>query len=355
MDFSSKLAKLRDRRIPYDLALESFSFAKALRGDNEVYSRINESKAIKYALGAMQPIDHEYTENSYKEGDRIKNQLEQKLPLKGIMPDFRYQGSVTSDTHIKSHSDIDLLVIHDAFYAIEPPQKLSPLHAAYMGDPLEDLITLRTESASILKSSFPAVTVDESGSKSITLTGGSLKRKIDVVSSNWYNTNLYAQTAQEYHRGVMILDIGTRSRPKNLPFLHNRKIDDKDRAFSNNLRKSIRLIKSMKYDSDKDVKVSSYDIAALAYCMPDRLLSVSAWHELMLVDNCVAHLATVIVNEEYRESLYVPDGSRKIFGNPGATVEGVTLLFSELYDLKKQIEIDLAETSRTINRAAIYY
>jgi len=118
MDFSSKVEKLRNRRIPYDPIYESYSFSEATKRNNEVYSRLNESESIKYAIGSMQPIDPEYTQNTYKEGDRVKSHLNDKLPDRGINPDFRYQGSVTSDTHIKSHSDIDLLVIHDAFIGL---------------------------------------------------------------------------------------------------------------------------------------------------------------------------------------------------------------------------------------------
>jgi len=352
MKFSDKVEKLKIRRVPYDPVLESYSFSDALNRSNESYSKLNESSSIKYAIGVMQPIDPSYTKNTFNEGDRIKKHLEDKLPLKGITPEFRYQGSVTSDTHILAHSDIDLLTIHNKFITIEPPRKAT---SPYKGNPIDDLVELRKESISILRKSFPSVTVDDSGSKSIALCGGSLKRKVDVVPSNWYDTNKYYETGEECYRGVMILDNETKTRPKNQPFLHNKKIDDRDALFCNNLRKSIRLLKSIKYDSDKTIKVSSYDIAALAYCMPDRLLNVPHWYELMLVDNCVSHLQEVLGNVDYRNTLWVPDGSRKIFGTPGATVEGVRGLCSELTDLKKQIEADLGPSYRSINRSAIQY
>jgi len=352
MDFSSKIEKLRNRRIPYDHIYESFFFDSASSRDSEAYSHLNESQAIKYAIGSMQPIDLEYTENTFKEGERVKNQLSDKLPNKGITPEFRYQGSVTSDTHIKSHSDIDLLVLHTGFYTLEPP--LKPEYP-YSGNPVEDLIELRNQCTSILKVNFPAVTIDESGSKSIALSGGSLKRKIDVVPSNWYETESYSRTGLEHHRGVMILDVKTKTRPKNFPFLHNKKIDDRDTLVNKNLRKCIRLMKSVKYDSDKEIGVSSYDITALAYCMPDYQLDTPSWYELKLVDSCVSHLAKIIVDEIYRESLLVPDESRKIFGSPGASIENVSVLYLELNELKKQIENDLGVTTRSINKAEIYY
>lgn len=352
MSYSDKLNKLRGRRIPFSPALESFAFNEAQRRDYEVYNRINRSDSIRYAIGAMQRIDPEYTENTFNEGERVKNHLINKLPLRTISAEYRYQGSVTSDTHIKSHSDIDLLTIHSGFVTLEPPQKVS---IPYTGNPVDDLVKLRNESADILKKAFPEVYVDESGSKSISLSGGSLRRKVDVVASNWYDTNLYKQTGFEYHRGIMILKNDDKTRPINQPFFHNKKIDDRDISVYGNLRKSIRLMKSVRYDSDKEINVSSYDICALAYNMPDRLLEVPMWMELQLVENCTLHLANIITDQNYRDSLVVPDGSRKIFGTPGATLEGVTALFGEMYNLKNQIEQDLKASNSTIKREHVYY
>jgi tRNA nucleotidyltransferase (CCA-adding enzyme) len=79
---------------------------------NEVYKSVNEETAIQYAIGAMQPIDPEYTSDTYEESKRIQNQLTQPLLDKDIPIEYQYQGSVSNDTHIKAHSDIDTLVIH---------------------------------------------------------------------------------------------------------------------------------------------------------------------------------------------------------------------------------------------------
>lgn len=75
---------------------------------NEVYGRIAQSESVRYAIGAMQPIDPEYTKNTYREGDRVRNQLETNLSM---VCEYEYQGSVTNDTHIRARSDIDLLTL----------------------------------------------------------------------------------------------------------------------------------------------------------------------------------------------------------------------------------------------------
>ena len=66
----SRLARLQARRTD---TFEAGMMKSA--GANEVYERMQESSsAIKYAVGAMQPIDPNYTANTYAEGDRVKNQ-----------------------------------------------------------------------------------------------------------------------------------------------------------------------------------------------------------------------------------------------------------------------------------------
>src|SRR5262245_5413109 len=121
-----RLERLMQRRLDESILVRA-SMA------NEVYRRIKESESVRYAVGAMQPIDPEYTKNTYAQGDRVRDQLKQRL---GVTCDYKYQGSVTTDTHIKARSDIDLLVIRLGWEWVEPPQ---PVPNPYQGDPREDM------------------------------------------------------------------------------------------------------------------------------------------------------------------------------------------------------------------------
>lgn len=127
----SRLDKLNIRRTDGSIA-EAKLF-------NEAYRNISQSESVKYVIGSMQPIDPEYTINTYKQAERVRSQLENRLTDKC---EYKYQGSVTNDTHIKAKSDIDLLVIIDRFYTVQNPQV--PKNP-YKGDPLKDLLDLRSE------------------------------------------------------------------------------------------------------------------------------------------------------------------------------------------------------------------
>lgn len=337
----NRLDRLRARRID---AIEKQATL------NEVYDRMasESSSAVKYAIGAMQPIDPDYTANTYREGDRVKNQIEKA----GLACWFEYQGSVTSDTHIKARSDIDLLTLSCRFVTVDSP---GPVGNPYRGNTLDDLMALRRDSTLVMQNKFPEATVDSSGAKSVSIEGGSLRRKIDVVSSNWRNTVAYERSGQQRDRGVDVLDAKVRTTVQNLPFLHNDRIHTKDQRSLGGLRKAIRLLKSLRYDSTRGVDLSSYDIAAIAYRMEDSELFVVRGAELLLVERCKRHLDFLAANTALRESLYVPNETRKIFCSEGASLNGLNQLRVEVDQLRHEIENDLTRSFRKLAEARIAY
>lgn len=328
----NRLNKLSDRRT--DPLINS---AKLI---NEVYRSLEQSDAVKYTLGAIQPIDPEYTRATYAEGDRVLNQLEKQLVDKC---EYRYQGSVTNDTHIKARSDIDLLTITGKYITLEAPQTPT---SPYKGDCIQDLTDLRNNEIDILNRTFPEAQVDVSSSKAISIEGGSLRRKIDVVPSNWFDTNKYAETKDETFRGVQIFDTHTNERIKNTPFLHNHFVDQRDKAVNGNLRKVARLMKSLKYDTDA-VDLSSYDIVGIAYNMGDDLLGFGFGHDLALLESSCQYCERLLNDAYLRESLIVPDGHRKVFVIGHATKEALMQMTQQLFTLRDDV---ISENSRSFQK-----
>ena len=315
---------------------------------NEAYRSIGQSDSVRYVIGSMQPIDPEYTKNTYVEGDRVCNQLQNRLP---DSCDYEYQGSVTNDTHIKARSDIDILVLTKKYETLEDPQQ--PKYP-YKVDPIQDLIDLRNDSIASLTSAFPEATVDASGAKSISIEGGSLRRKIDVVPSNWFNTNKYTEKNQKMYRGVQILDVNSRARLKNTPFLHNAWIDHRDGSTNGGLRKAARLMKSLKYDTES-ISLSSYDIVSIAFNIPESDLNLPKSMELVLLDSCHNFCLELKNNPYKREGLEVPDGHRKIFTVGRATLEGLNQLTTALGELVNDVLSENARSFRKLAEARIDY
>jgi len=341
---TNRIGKLRSRRTdPLIKATEM----------REVYDRISDDESVKYAVGAMQPIDKEYTNKTYEEGDRVKAQLDKSLNAQvPAVVQFEYQGSVTNNTHIKAHSDIDLLALHAHFYTVQPPGKPTLL---YQGDVLTDLKHLRTSCTHVLKLAYPTVSVNDDPGKCIALEGGSLRRKIDVVISNWWDTVEYQTSRLAFQRGVHIYDSKANIRIENRPFLHNARIDERDRLLNGNVRKVARLLKSLKYDADTKVNMSSYDVTSIAYRMPDDLMRPGHGAELLLVENTRGFLRLLLDNSALRASLKVPNEMRAIFSSEGASVEGLNQLYKETQELVDDISKGLTRSFRKLAEARVSY
>lgn len=335
----SKFEKLRNRRLPLEKQAQWFS---------EEYRRATKDTDYDYLVESMQPISNDYTEQTFDQGDRVKNQLVSNLDSL-YSAEYAYQGSVTSDTHIKVHSDIDLITVHGGFTSIEYG---TPNLYPYRGDVVSDLRSLRDACEDILTRKFPQVDIDATGGKAITLSGGSLEREIDVVIANWWDTPDYTQTRSKTYRGVHILDNDAGTRIKNMPFLHNARIHEKDQRTNTGLRKAIRLLKTLKYDADPALGISSYDVTALAYAMPQADLTVGSGQYLQLALNVNGFLKKCINDSVFRDSLYVPNGTRLLFGEKGASLVNLKTLQNELDDLLGRINLEKSASLVLLNELA---
>lgn len=305
MNYNKRFQNLQSRKhgdFTKDISMENFS-------ESVSKSELISSKLLRYIVGAMEPVSDEYTKNTYKEGERIKNHLENELSnIK-----FEYQGSVTNNTHIMRYSDIDLLTICDKFYTYKKsiPELDGYGGQSYKGNPENDLRELRENCITILSSNFSAIEIDTTGSKSIGLSGGSLKRKIDVVPSNFYHTEEYKKTKEKCYLGIQVYDKDKHVRILNTPFYHNELLRIKDFNTNGNFKRVVRFIKTLKVDSDSNIEISSYDLTAIAYNMKDDLLKTEN-KPLLLLNNISEYINGLLQNTTYLKSLDVPDGSRKI-------------------------------------------
>lgn len=308
MAMSDRYQRLLRRRAPLE--------ERALLKFAEAYEK-TPGEATRYLLGAMRAVDSQYTKRMVEQGDRVENQLDTRLkPLYPYLG-FRRQGSVSNLTHIRYYSDVDVLVIIDKFVTLEPPQRPD---VPYTGVPTDDLLELRKLCARELVNAFPQARINDEGTTCIVIDEGSLKCPVDVVPSNWYDTNAYANGQGAHTRGVMVLNKKEMTRAKNYPFLFNFRLDTHDRARMGAPRMLIRLLKSVRADleeeSSRELKLSSFDICSLVYRMPDIYLQVNLHHPLDIVRNLLAWIDRVVQVQPLRDALMVVDDSRIIFDTP---------------------------------------
>jgi hypothetical protein len=290
------------------------------------------SDALEYISESMSAVDAKYTQDTFAECNRIEKHIESACESKSVGVTLRHQGSVTTDTHIKFYSDIDLLVITNRFHDLQSP--LEPT-SPYKGDAMADLKEIRSIVEGRLETSFPEAKVDKSGTKAVAISGGSLKRKIDVISASWLETSEYRRTGVEADKGIKILDLDGPRRIANFPFLHNKELNNKDISTAGRLKKLIRFVKSVRYDADAKIKVSSYDIAALCYHLPlDKFQGTRT--EVQLAEEFLVFSEKVRADTSLQGSLFVPNKTRLIFCDDGVKVAELKLLNEEMYDIIKQ-------------------
>lgn len=337
---AQSLQILRSRRNPENVLL------------NEAYARLEEDDAVKYLVGAMEPIDPAYTKKTFDEGDRVKNQIISGLSRENLSAEYEYQGSAVKNTHIRAYSDLDMLVLENRFFTLEPPQQ--PVNP-YRGKPIDDLLQMRRLCKSALVAAFPKATVDDSGPRSIKISGGSLSRTVDVVPANWYDTNRYTQTRQKIFRGVQVLNCRIPAREEDEPFIHGAMIDQKDGRTSGNTRKLIRLLKSLKYDSNDKVTMSSFDIESIVYRIGDPEITLARGQEIQLATKGWLWLKNLEDNESLRNSIKVPDEKRLIFTEGKCTLSQLTALRKELEQLLVDINQGLKRSFRKLEEARIKF
>jgi len=345
IDFEKRLKSLKDRRqgTRERVLLEkgyntwdSYDFRT-----NESYEKLSESAGVKYAIGAMAAVDSNSTRVSKEEGERVADTLISSLASEGINAVKRMQGSVAMDIHIQGHSDVDMLIIESDTVLVQTPAKPGSLIPASDTRPMVEIIAnLRSKSEGKLKSRYYQATVDCSKAKSIRLEGGSLKREVDIVPACWYNSHAYQESGLEHDRGVEIYDKKNHKLIGNLPFTHIKLVNDKDEQYGGNLKKVIRLFKNMVADMPDYKKsvaknLSSYDLASIAYHMGNDL-NLPSYMSLGLIEKARSHLAFLYGAHDYRNSLKVPDASRKIFDS-NLKYDALEILYKEIDDLAVSI------------------
>jgi hypothetical protein len=307
----------------------------------------------RYAIGVMQPVGAKYTQVSEQTGEKVANQLRDRLAKAGINAEFELQGSVPLNVHIKRVSDVDVLAITTSFKTYHP-QGARALQGEYRNPSSRTaegvLSELRLQVETDLVAAFPAATVDKSGAKAVKVSGGSLPRSVDVVPAHWYDTKEYQSSNRKADRTVTIYNKRTGETIDNQPFLHIDRVATRCDTTHGGLRKSIRLCKSVKADSDRDIQLSSFDIAAIMYHADMSALRVGQFADLAVLAETQRHLDALWQDPLRAGQLRVPDGSRLIFDDPKKR-DWLLQLSIEMDDLLQSVYDENAPTLLTFDRS----
>lgn len=297
----------------------------------------------RYALGSMQAVSDKYTRVSRDTADRVASQLKERLAKGGIQAEFKLQGSVPLDVHIKGVSDVDLLTLSNELFTYDPKGAVA-LRGGYTNPArrtsLEVLIELRSRVEASLEDAFPAAKVDKAGAKAVKISGGSLARDVDVVPAHWWDTAEHQATGKASDRGIRILDKKTITTIENQPFRHIELIGTRCDQIGGGLRKAIRLCKNVKADSDRKITLPSFDIASIMYHSDLEALRRGRYYELSILAETQRYLDLLARNQAFARTLYVPDGSRLIF-DTAEKLQGLIELSCDMDELLTAVHAEL--------------
>lgn len=340
-NYSNRIGRVNARRsgtgVGITEALKGNVFASADDGmvfDSvaQGYQKKTKSKNFQYALVSMQEVDARYTSISYSEAERVAKQITVGHKRNGKDVAVELQGSLPLNVHLRRVSDVDMLVWPSHFYIFDIHGVAAPSFARSTSNAVSEITTLRSECCAVLRSAFPAAKIDDSGSKCITMSEGSLLREIDVVPSVLHRTATFQLTNQDEDRGVQIYDKKNAALLINFPFKVRALINAKDGRTVGGCKKAIRLLKNMKEDADTTISLSSFDIMSLVYAMPEGDLVHFSYFEGKIVASLQKWFFRLSWDEPYLRTLNSVDGSRKIVQS-AADVAAVTQMSDELTTL----------------------
>lgn len=276
INYSSRIENLRSRYNPDRTQLfekRVLSETSGLVGNPQKYVRM-----------AMMAVDDEYTQKSKQAGEAAKGHLSRVL----TDVDYRYQGSVMTDTHIRGASDIDLLVLCTKFnhtdigkvrnelnnVSSHTYRELSNLRSyntrfsPYQGNCSSDLRTLRLQIERVMLDTYNICDITKP--KSVKITNQNLHRDVDVVTACWYDTYYYVLNGEnETDRAISIYNKDTNSdKGPDYPFLSIDRINRRSANTNGRLKRMIRFLKNVRSDSDKKIDLSSFEINAVCYSIP---------------------------------------------------------------------------------------
>jgi hypothetical protein len=297
LNYQRRLENLQKRRFDPELqrTILTESFRKAQVPED-----------LKYLAESMMPIDNEYNQKTITAADNARKHLEKNFILTFDRA-YRYQGSVMTQTNIRTHSDIDLLTIIDRYHYL--PSNVTPAYP-YTGNPKKDINEMRDQIVKILKSIYDEV--DDQGSKSVSIYNKNLRRKVDIVPCYWYNSESYETYNNEFYRGVYLYDFDIDERTEiDYPFAHIQQVQTKGQNTNDGLRKGIRLLKTLKVDSDSAIDLSSFQLTTIVYSVDESSLYYHRGSELRIAENISDKISQLINDPANRKELKSPNGTEK--------------------------------------------
>lgn len=254
--FSERIQLIRNRRNPDNRFMLANSKDALLLKE----ARTASDELHNFIFEAMCEVDDSYTLRTKKAGETVKESLENAVAC-----EFRYQGSVMTNTHIKGASDIDLLCLGQRRTDNETSNPARERGLCWQ--------RLKGKGYNVV-----------AGAKSLQVKPSATSVKVDVVNGTW-NTSY----RPEEGRIIRIYNAVSLAMEKgDYPFISINRINNRSAETQGRLKRMIRFLKNLKEDADVPIKLSSFEINAICYDISPDLYH--ACNYLQLIDVLTRHI-----------------------------------------------------------------
>src|SRR5690606_9682031 len=119
--------------------------------------------------------------------------------------------------------------------------------------------------------------------------------------------------------------------------LHMTLCEGKDTIVQGKFKKLVRYIKNVRKDSDRSIKISSYDATALMYHHDNTELNLTSNNPAELSRITEAYLKKVIFDDAFQRTAKVPNQTRLLFSDDGLKLSEVIKLYEEIRDIDTRL------------------
>ncbi len=312
--YSTYLENLKGRR--YDEELHGPTLSKG-------FADSTHPDPVKYALEAMQEIDHSYSYKLFSAIRGTQNLITQKLKAQDILVDVRYHGAHNTGTHIDLYGDLEMLLI------LKKYTKASA-----------DVGRLAKATINILNEAKAYNLVDYSRKHKIRVQTRKPVTTIHLIPSIWLETSLYKKNHLEINMGVSEYNFGEKKKKSHMPFLNMARFNRKDRVVGGGLKGMTRLIRSLMVDSGKKFNVSFEELVGILYNIDEKDLTAPPEFQLGLLRKVSEQFTRVIKSSEYSRKLLSPSRREYVFGQE--------LRIRDLQPLKNEIDSFIADLDESL-------
>ncbi|MEM9895319.1 MAG: hypothetical protein AAF789_03020 [Bacteroidota bacterium] len=330
MNYSLFLENLKKRR--YDEAIKEHVLSDG-------FKRSKYPDVLKYTLESMVEIDPSYAYKVYANSRRIHEKIMARFKKKGIKVDYRYQGDLKTFSNILLYGDVEIIVI-DKLSKEKPHVAIKKITGELL-DALKD------------DPSFKSVNYNDQ--TRIRIIASKPTCEIDLLPSVWVDSNEYIKSHNEIYRGIAEFDFKRKRVKKYLPFLNIARLNARDQRTNGNFRSLVRLLKSLKTDSEENIQLKNADINSIVYKIPESKLQLPPGKLLAvfpLIDKLLAKLAW---EDKYFAALKSPSEKDRIFASRPEAKDEVIKLHKSFKQLMQDVQKELAEKKLTFSSSGINY